>query len=347
MINTIHPSKIYQFTMIGIIMVLGWVLWKQLSFLFPSLLGAIALYILLKEPMFWLVNKRGLKDWMATLLLILGTLVIIVIPVWLIIKLMIFKIQPILSSPEVITDILKEINTYLDDTLGLNVITQETIMKMTGRMTQFAQTILSSTVLTLLILLFMYVFLFFMLVNSRRMELFLQRNLPFKTENRDKIMHEVTRMVRSNAITIPTVAFLQGSVAFGGYWVFGLNEPVLLGVLTAMSSMIPITGASLVYIPVVIYTLATGSMVTGVGLALWCVLLVGAIDNVARFMLQKRLANVHPIITILGVIVGTKLFGLIGLVFGPLMITLFVVMVRIYFNEFGSLTGPVRQRIEQ
>ncbi len=340
--NTIHPSKIYQFILIGVIVIMGWALWKELSFLFPSLLGAIALYILLKDPMTWLTRKKNLKDWIAVLLLLIATVVIIVVPLWFIVKLLIIKVEPLLTTPDFFTDVFKQINTYLSEELGLAVITQETLMKISGKLTEFAREIISGTLRQVAILLFMYVFLFFIMMNGRKLELFLRRNLPFSDENRGKVLNEVTRMVRSNAITIPSVAFLQGSVAMIGYFVFGINEPVLLGVLTAISSMIPMIGALLVYLPVVIFTLATGSVAAGIGLGLWCFILVGSVDNVARFMLQKRLANVHPVITILGVIVGAKLFGLIGLIFGPLTITLFVVLVKIYFNEFGSLSTPRR-----
>ncbi|MCX6226350.1 MAG: AI-2E family transporter [Bacteroidia bacterium] len=344
--NTIHPSKIYQFILIGVILILAWVLWKELSFLFPSFLGAIALYILLKDPMFWLIKKKHFKDWVAALLLMLATIVIVVVPLWFIIKLLIVKVEPLLSSPDFFTDIFKQINIYLSEELGLSALTQETLMKLSGKLTAFAQEILSGTMRQVVILLFMYLFLFFVMVNGRKLEIFLRRNLPFTQENKGKVLNEVTRMVRSNAITIPSVALLQGTVALIGYIIFGVHEPILLGVLTAISSMVPIIGALLVYLPVVIFTLASGSMAAGIGLGLWCFILVGAVDNVARFMLQKKLANVHPIITILGVIVGTKLFGLIGLIFGPLTITLFVVLVKIYFNEFGNLSGPVK-RIEQ
>ncbi|MFA5816163.1 MAG: AI-2E family transporter [Bacteroidales bacterium] len=344
--NTIHPSKIYQFILIGVILMLAWVLWKELNFLFPSLLGAIALYILLKDPMFWLMNQKHMKDWIAATLLILLTIVIIVVPLWFIIKLLIIKIQPLVSSPDFFTDVFKRINTYLKDELGWTILTQDTLMKMSGKLTAFAQEILSGTLRQVAILVFMYTFLFFMMVNGRRMEIFLRRNMPFSWENKDKILNEITRMVRSNAITIPSVAFLQGTVALIGYIIFGIHEPLLLGVITAISSMIPVIGALLVYLPVVIYTLATGSVGAGIGLGLWCFILVGSVDNVARFMLQRKLANIHPLITILGVILGAKLFGLIGLIFGPLTITLFVVLVKIYFNEFGNLSAP-KKRVEQ
>ncbi len=341
--ETIHPVKIYQFILIGIILIMAWVLWKQLSFLFPSLLGAIALYILLKDAMFWLIKKKHFKDWIAALLLMLGTVILLVVPLWLIIKLLIIKVEPLVSSPAFFTDIFKQINLYISDELGLAPLTHDTLMKMSGKLTAFAQEILSGTFRQVAILIFMYLFLFFIMVNGRRLEIFLNRNLPFNAINRGKVLNEVTRMVRSNAITIPTVAFLQGAIAMIGYLIFSINEPLLLGVLTAIASMVPVIGALLVYLPVVIFTLASGLIPEGIGLALWCFILVGSVDNVARFMLQKRLANVHPIITILGVIVGTKLFGLIGLIFGPLTITLFVVLVKIYFNEFGTLSGVNRK----
>jgi predicted PurR-regulated permease PerM len=334
--NAIHPSKIYQSILIGIILILAFVLWKELGFLFPSFLGAVALYILLRDPMHWLVKEKRMKDWLAASILMTATIVIIMVPLFFLVRMLIIRISPLVSSPDFFSETFREINDYVNGLVGTTLLTQDTIMKMSGKLTIFAQQLLSGTFRQLMILLFMYVFLYFMMVNSRRMEVSLRRNLPFRSENRDKIQNEITRMVRSNAITIPTVALLQGAVALAGYLIFKVSDPVLLGVLTAISSMIPVVGAMLVYLPVVINTLAIGELGNGIGLALWCFILVGGVDNVARFLLQKRLANVHPLITILGVIVGTKLFGLIGLIFGPLTITLFVVLVKVYFNEFGN-----------
>ncbi|MFH0760597.1 MAG: AI-2E family transporter [Bacteroidota bacterium] len=343
MSDTIHPSKIYQFILIAVILIIGWTLWRELGFLFPSLLGAIALYILLKDPMIWL--KKHIKDWLAAAILMIMTIVVIVVPLWFVIKLLIIKATPLISSPDFFTDTFNQINTYLQDVLGVNILTKDSLIKLSGNITAFAQNILNGTFRTGMILVFMYVFLFFMMINGRKMEKFIDRNLPFSIDNKSRFMNEITRMVRSNAITIPTVALLQGSVALIGYFIFGIREAVLLGVLTAIASMIPVVGAMLVYFPVVIYTLATGEVWIGIGLGLWCFILVGLVDNVARFLLQKKLANVHPLITILGVILGTKLFGLIGLIFGPLTITLFVVLVKIYFSEFGGLT-PAITKIE-
>ncbi|MFO7617227.1 MAG: AI-2E family transporter [Bacteroidales bacterium] len=335
--NTIHPAKIYQGILIAVILGCALVLWRQLSFLFPSLLGAVALYILLKAPMAWLMKIKHLKSWMVAGILMLLTALIIIIPTILIIRLLIFKAMPFVESPQFFIDIFNQINAYLKDELGLNILNRDMLVRFSGKLTEIAQQMIKVTLQTVVVLVFMYLFLFFMMINSRKMELYVRQYLPFSQSNKQKLLDEVSLMVRSNSITIPVVALVQGGVAMIGYMIFGTSEPVLLGVLTAISSMIPVVGAMLVYLPVVVYTLATGDFGQGIGLMAWCFILVGSVDNIARFILQKKLANVHPLITILGVIAGTKLFGLIGLIFGPLMISLFVVLVRIYFSEFGRV----------
>jgi predicted PurR-regulated permease PerM len=72
----------------------------------------------------------------------------------------------------------------------------------------------------------------------------------------------------------------------------------------------------------------------GIIMGLWGFILIGLVDNLFRFMLNKKLGDIHPLITVFGVIVGIKLFGFIGLIFGPLLISLFILLLKIYSNEF-------------
>jgi predicted PurR-regulated permease PerM len=72
----------------------------------------------------------------------------------------------------------------------------------------------------------------------------------------------------------------------------------------------------------------------GIALAIWGFGIVGLVDNFFRFFVNKKLGNIHPLITIFGVLVGVQLFGFIGLIFGPLLISLFILSLRIYSSEF-------------
>lgn len=74
---------------------------------------------------------------------------------------------------------------------------------------------------------------------------------------------------------------------------------------------------------------------------MWGFFAIGSVDNIARFVLQKRLADVHPLITILGVLMGIGLFGFLGIIFGPILISMFILLVRIYNDEFVDPTEIV------
>ena len=65
--------------------------------------------------------------------------------------------------------------------------------------------------------------------------------------------------------------------------------------------------------------------------------MIGSVDNIARFLVQKMLADVHPLITLLGVIMGINMFGFIGVIFGPLVLSIFFILARIYVDEFGKV----------
>jgi predicted PurR-regulated permease PerM len=98
-----------------------------------------------------------------------------------------------------------------------------------------------------------------------------------------------------------------------------------------------LVGTMIVWVPLVLYLYAIGIIWPATWLALYSFFITGNVDYLARLTLMKKMGNVHPIITVLGVIVGLKLFGFMGLIFGPLLVSYFIVLVKIYLNEFASI----------
>ena len=143
-------------------------------------------------------------------------------------------------------------------------------------------------------------------------------------------------MVKANALGIPLISLIQGMTAMLGYFLFGVKEFVLWGFLTGIFAFFPVIGTMVVWVPLVIYTFVTGSTWQGTGLLLYSFLVTGNVDYLARMTLLRKLGDVHPVITILGVIVGLGLFGFIGLIFGPLLISYVVLLFQIYMNEFTT-----------
>ena len=140
--------------------------------------------------------------------------------------------------------------------------------------------------------------------------------------------------MRSNAIGIPLLAVIQGMIASLGYYLFDRPSVLLFGFLTCFATIIPIVGTALVWIPLAAYMAISGDWPHALGLVLYCGLIVTNIDNLIRFILQKKLADTHPLITIFGVFIGLPLFGFMGIIFGPLLLSVFLVCVNIFKNQY-------------
>ncbi len=109
-----------------------------------------------------------------------------------------------------------------------------------------------------------------------------------------------------------------------------MPRPIFFGLLTALASFVPVVGTLAVWVPATLLLAATGHVAAGVGLALWCVVAVVGAEHVGRPLLLGGSAEMHTGLVFLGLLGGIEMFGLIGLVLGPLVIAFFLAMSRVY-----------------
>ncbi len=176
--------------------------------------------------------------------------------------------------------------------------------------------------------------LYYMLVHGKEMEVFLARIIPLKKTNISVLAAETKRIVKVSALGIPIISLIQGITATIGYIIFGVNDIVLWGFLTGVFAFFPVVGTMIIWVPLVIFMYASGDTWNAVGLGLYSLIVTGNIDYLARITLLKKMGNIHPLITVIGVLVGLNLFGFIGLIFGPLLVNYIILLFRIYMNEF-------------
>ena len=189
-----------------------------------------------------------------------------------------------------------------------------------------------------------------MLYYSREMEKTLVKIIPLKDGNTNMLASETKKIVRANALGIPLISLIQGLTATLGYFIFGVQEWALWGFLTGIFAFFPVVGTMIIWVPLVLYTFASGNTSMGIGLLLYSVIITGNVDYISRITIMRKLGDVHPVITVLGVIVGLGLFGFIGLVFGPLLVNYIIVLFKIYMNEFVEpveLQKEVNEKEEQ
>lgn len=280
-------------------------------------------------------HKKWKKSLAASLLLFLSFLIVLV-PVGLFLNMLSIKLNYVINNSNQVINTIHQLITKQEEQYHVVLFSDDTIKKISGNIANFLPGILGATINSITTVIIMYFILYFMLIGSKEMEFWLEENIPMKNRNVDILGIELKKLVISNAVGIPLTAIVQSLVALLGYWVAGVTDMGFWFVFTCITSMVPVIGAGLAFIPICAILYANGHTNTAVILMLYCIFIVGTVDNVFRFALQKKLGDIHPLITIFGVIVGLELFGFIGLIFGPILIALFILLIRIYLNEFSN-----------
>lgn len=332
--QVINEDQVRQIFFIIILVGLGLLLFLELFNFLPALLGAITLYILMRRWMFYLCHVKKMKKALAATLLMLLSMVVILFPVFILINMLSSKVTYAIEHGNELIVALKKVIGDIEQRFDMDLVSDENINNLGRKITSGIPQLLNATFNTLTTIFFMYFLLYFMLVNGKKMEETIYEHTPLHDENVHKLGKEVNNMVVSNAIGIPLIALLQGVVAVVGYLIIGVKEPWFWFVVTCITAMLPVVGAALAYVPIAIIFFANGDTTQGVAMLIFGFGIIGLVDNVFRFTLARKIGNVHPLITVFGVIVGLKVFGFIGLIFGPLLISLFILLLRIYSNEF-------------
>lgn len=336
MSNYIDASKLRQISFIIILVLLGFILFTELKNFLPAFLGSLTFYVLMRKWMFRMVYVRKWKPGTAACVLMLTSFIVIMVPIWMVVNLMSPKISfAIQHASEVISKIKPILNT-IETKTGFELFSDKNFSALSSFLATNIPSVLGATFNTLTSIAMMYFIMYFMLVNGRKMERVISDMVPMNEENTNKVGMEVNNIVLSNAIGIPLIAFLQGVVGLIGYFILGVDQPVFWFVVTCVTAMLPIVGAAIAYVPLGIIFFAQGENWRGILMLVYGFGVIGLVDNVFRITLSKKIGDIHPLVTVLGVLAGLNLFGFIGLIFGPLLISLFLLLLKIYTLEFSQ-----------
>jgi len=332
----ISDTKIKQiFLLIGILILVALICYNLALFI-PAVLGAVTLYIVSRKYNLYLQEVKHWKPWVASLVIIVGTLVLLILPLYFLIDVLVDKLGNVDVYTQKFNVFLDKIHDFIFQKVHIDILSKENIQKLKTLAGKFSSTALSGTFNTLTIVASTYFILYFLLEKPRLFERILKSSVPLKKANINLLGEKFRKLVIANAIGIPVVALGQGIVALIGYYIFGAPSPILLFALTAITSMLPIVGAAILYVPICIFMIAEGNAGAGLGLAAYCVIAVGLTDNLLRFTLLKRLENIHPLNTVFGIIMGINIFGFMGLIFGPILISITVLLIQVYRDEFSE-----------
>lgn len=326
-------ENIWKFTLVALILGIGLVLARQAWPYISGVLGALTLYILLRKPTFSLAEKTG-RPTLAASVIVVCAVLFVAIPLSLFAWFIIARLQDVNWNSDAIIAPAKQMIDILKDRYEIDIISEKNISFIAGKIAGIGQSIINGIGYFFINIFVALLLLFFLLTGGRKMEQYIASVIPMKNINKKETIDRVNLMVKSNAIGIPLIALLQGAIAWIGYSIFGVPNAFLAAMATGLCSMIPIVGTMIVWVPLSIYFMVLGLWGKAIGLLLFCAVFVSMSDNLFRFILQKKMADTHPLITLFGVVAGIPLFGFMGIIFGPLLVSLFLLFIDMFRKEY-------------
>lgn len=341
--DKLSPRLVRQLFILLIILALGSLIIGEIIPYMSGVLGAITFYIVLKGLMKKLV-KRGWNPIVSVSLLMLGSFILILVPVLVTILMLSSKVSRAIKNSEKVLEATKAQLSQIESFTGYSFNQKIDSSAVTDWLSSNLQGLAGGTFEIFIAISIMYFLLYYMLLNQRKLTTSMETYIPIDKENLKLIAAESAKKVKANAIGIPLVAIFQGVISLIGFWIFGVPDPLFWFVITTIASVVPFVGTAIGFIPVAILLYYQGDTASAIGISLYGLIIVGSSDNIIRLLLLKKMANEHPLITLIGVIIGVQLFGFIGLIFGPLLLSLFLLVVMIYKKEYGEFESKKAEK---
>ncbi len=249
-----------------------------------------------------------------------------------------------LSQPDAISSALKSI-PFFDKIEPYRNLILKKAGEMVGGVSGFLIHRLSSvtvgTVNFLFMLFIMLYTMFFFLMDGNKLIEKILFYLPLKDHDERRMLNKFTSVTRATLKGTAVIGLLQGVLAGSAFAVVGIDSAVFWGAIMAVLSFIPGIGSALVWAPAVIILAATGHAAKAIGLGVFCAAVVGSIDNLLRPILVGRDTQMHALMILFGTLGGIIMFGVVGVIIGPIIAALFVTVWDIYGLAFKDVLPAV------
>jgi len=292
--------------------------------------GAFILYVLFYPAFSWL-QKKGISKEKSAWLVIISTLFIILLPLILILPSAISQVGDIIENQDTILGVVDALDARIpnyDLTGSIKTTMREGL--------DYFQTQLGSFIggatdffITFVIMYFLLYYLFVNTVKKSKLKNF----IPFSRKHKQMLVDEFSQISKATIFTTGIIAVFQGALLGIGLWLVGVPGSLFLGFAAAILSFIPIVGIPVIWIPAGLFLLATQHWASAIFIFVLGVILSNA-DNFIRPFLQKKIGRIHPLTSLIGVFIGLPLFGIIGIVIGPLLISYFFLILDMYLKEY-------------
>ncbi|GAA4015892.1 AI-2E family transporter [Hymenobacter fastidiosus] len=298
-----------------------------------AFLGAGILFVIFRPVWVALVHRRRWNRQLVTIGVLLVTVVVLVIPFYALSTLLIDRLLVFARHPERILAVLHK----LEQATGLRLIAQQNVRQLleqgARQLSGWLPTLASGALNFLVVVGLMLFTLYYLFMQETYFLLGLRRYLPFRGDTMGELGESLKNNVNANVLGQVLVALVQGVLTGLVLWLFGVPDPLFWGVVAFFMAFLPVLGTPLVWGPAAVYQYSQGQTGSALGILLVGFIVIINVDNVLRIVLARRMGDIHPLVTLVGLVLGIEIFGIIGLVVGPLLVSYFLVLMEVFRRE--------------
>lgn len=290
-------------------------------------------------PVYIYFNKKGLNTWISGFITVFLFTILLLGPLLGIGTIIFNQSQDVynsLSKSDNVQIYIETINDSINNILPEGIVfdvkqkISESILLFSNNIAQ----IFSSTLSAFFSFFLMLLAIFYFLKDGHKWSKFLIKLSPLSDIDDKKIIDGFKLAVNAVMKGYFFIAIIQGILMSFGLWIFGVPNALLWGVVAAIASLVPMIGTAFVSVPAIIFLFITGNVFPSLGLLIWSILVVGTVDNFLNPIIIGNKIKIHPLFVLFSVLGGIALLGPIGILIGPIMLSLLYTLLSIYKNEF-------------
>ncbi len=332
--------KYFSFLFLLFIIVITYILLRPF---FITIISSVVLTYLF-FPLYRKIKKHIKSKNVSSFITCLLIFLLFLIPLGLVINLL---TREAISSYVTITNFLTnnqfnidEINVMLLDRFGFEINLRTMFLNIFNFFIQSSRSFIVSIPKRILDVFILFFLMYYLFKDGKNLKEKVKKYLPLKDTYKEKLAKEIGDMTHAVVFGIIVTSFIQSAIGALGLFIFGIGNPLLWGIVMFILCILPLVGPTLVWVPASMYLFISGIISSsplligkGIGLFLYGLIIISSIDNILRPKLIGKKTNVSPAIIMLGIFGGLYLFGLVGLVIGPIILSIFISTLKIYGEE--------------
>lgn len=326
--------KKYFFAILLLVaLVLGVLLfWPFLTTIIMSIV-----FTVLFHPLYKRINNKLKSPSISSMLTVLAFIIVLCIPLVFIATVVFNQAQDLYSwivAQGALDGLIMKGNEYLTGLFpGSNLNIETSAASMVSGFAAGVGSVFSATLSTIFAFLLVVLVMFYLLKDGVSWEDEAVRLSPLSEESNEHIIERLRTSINGIVKGYLLVGLAQGTLMGLGLFIFGVPHAALWGVFAAIASMVPTIGTAFVAIPAILFLFLTGNTGAAIGMAAWATVIVGTIDNLLNPIVVGKSINIHPLLVLFGVLGGVALMGPVGILIGPLVISLIYALLSVAKTE--------------